>query len=359
MATVIPRLANNISLEYSAVVDMLSELPLNIKIFVDMYFDGGMLIDNNLDALMNTDADLVVIPLASHPSELVGYRDWWEKLTTLNKPCLVLTSYSVEHTNSLYCPIWAILYPSEYITIDYPSQEQCANPNRQYRYSCLNNRFTIDRAVNLIVWEKYHRVLTPEHLVTMIYNEDIIKTDPEAREQLALLDKLFANKDNDYKNIFYNNLLPHFPITNDAAFFNLDPFKVMNDAFLNSNLNVVTEHWHHTQTAFISEKSLKPILAGQFFVNTGSVGTIEAMRELGFDTYDDIIDHSVYLGESDLFKKMEKIHQYLHSLKDWDWAELYTSTEQRRLNNRNLLVGDQIKNKFVVLLQNKILEILK
>jgi hypothetical protein len=38
---------------------------------------------------------------------------------------------------------------------------------------------------------------------------------------------------------------------------------------------------------------------------------------------------------------------------------LYTSTEQRRLNNRNLLVGDQIKNKFVFLLKNKILEILK
>ena len=50
MATVIPRLTNNISLEYSAVVDMLSELPLNIKIFVDMYFDGRMLIDKTYDA---------------------------------------------------------------------------------------------------------------------------------------------------------------------------------------------------------------------------------------------------------------------------------------------------------------------
>jgi len=359
MATVNPRIKDNLSLEYAAVVDILKDISLDVKIFVDMHDDGAMLIDNSIDTLNSLNDDIIVIPLASHPSELVTYAHWWDRLNQINKPVLVLTSYPVEHTNSLYCPIWPILYPSEYVDIIYPTEEQCINPNRSYTYSCLNNRFTLDRAINLIVWEKYHQVVTPEHLVTMIYSEEVIKTDPEAKEQLSLLDKTLAIKDQTYKNIFYNKLLPSFPIVNSNAFFSLDPFELMNSAFLDSNLNVITEHWHFTQTPFISEKSLKPILAGQFFVNTGSVGTIEAMRDLGFDTFDDIIDHNLYTSETDLFEKIEKIHQYLSGIKSRDWVELYKSTQQRRLNNRNLLIGNQIKNNFSQQLQNKIYEILR
>jgi hypothetical protein len=359
MAIVNSRIKENLSLEYAAVVDILKGISPDVKIFVDMHHDGAMLIDNSIDILNSLNDDIIIVPLASHPSELVTYAHWWDRLTLLNKPVLVLTSHPIEHTNSLYCPIWPILYPSEYVDIIYPTEEQCINPNRSYMYSCLNNRFTLDRAINLIVWEKYHRVVTPEHLVTMIYSESVIKTDPEAKEQLMLLDKTLATKDQTYKNIFYNKLLPYFPIEHKEAQFYLDPFELMNSAFLDSNLNVITEHWHFTQTPFISEKSLKPILAGQFFVNTGSVGTIEAMRDLGFDTFDDIIDHSVYTDETDLLEKMEKIHQYLSDIKRRDWVELYKLTHQRRLNNRNLLISNQIKNNFSQQLQTKIYEILR
>lgn len=358
MATVIPRLKDNLTFDYAAIVDILGTLELDIKVFIDMNYEGSMLVDN-IDSLQNINADLIIIPLAAHPSELIGYTSWWAELKKLNKPFLVLTSVFIDNVNALYCPIWPIIYPSQYITIPYPSEMNCTNSLRHYTYSCLNNRFTLDRAVNLIVWEKYHRVLCTDHLVTMIYSEETIRTDPEAKEQLLLLDKLLDKTDSNYKEIFYGNLLTKFPIKNDKAIFNLDPFELMNNAFLDAYLNVITEHWHHTQTPFISEKSLKPILAGQLFVHTGSVGSLEAMRNLGFDTYDDIIDHKLYEDKIDLFEKMEQIHQYLDKIKNQDWEKLYKDTEQRRLNNRNLLLSNTIKEKFVQQLKNRIYEILR
>lgn len=358
MAIVETRLKGELSLEYACIFDILSELDLNIKIFIDMYSDNGMLVDNNIDYLNKLDADLVIIPLSSHPSELVAAESWWKNTEQLNKPLLVLTSYAVDNSKCIYCPIWPILYPSKYVTIDYPTEQQCVNSCRNYMYSCLNNRFTIDRALNLIVWEKYHGVFDKHYLVTMNYSPSDIHTNNEAKQQLDLVEQLLATKPVEYKNIF-DNLFGQLPIKNKAAEFYLDPFELMNAAFLDSKLNVVTEHWHFTQTPFISEKSLKPILAGQFFVSTGSVGTIEAVRDLGFDTFDDIIDHSVYTSETDLLEKMEKIHKYLHSVKNWPWESIYRSTEKRRLKNRDLLLSGNIQKKFKEQLYNKIYDILR
>lgn len=358
MAIVIPRLKENLTFNYSAVVDILTDLNLDVSIFVDMDYKGSMLADN-IELLKNVDADLIVIPLEAHPSELVTYASWWDKLNSMNRPYLVLTSMYVDNVNSLFCPIWPIIYPSKYITVEYPSKVHYDNSYRKYIYSCLNNRFTLDRAINLIVWEKYDQVLSPEHLVTMISGEDIIKSDAEAKEQLRLLDNLLKQQNANYKDIFYNNLLPRFPIKNDKAFFNSNPFEVMNNAFLNSNLNVITEHWHYTQTPFISEKSLKPILGGQFFVHTGSVGSLDIMRDIGIDTYDDIIDHSVYENKIDLFEKMEAIHVYLQEIKNWNWKELYRATVERRAANRDLLFSNIIQDNFAKQLVKKIYEILR
>jgi hypothetical protein len=63
------------------------------------------------------------------------------------------------------------------------------------------------------------------------------------------------------------------------------------------------DSWHEI---FLSEKSLKPFAYRQIPLWFAVPGTVQAVRDLGFDVYDDVIDHS-YDGEQDPILRMEKI----------------------------------------------------
>lgn len=51
---------------------------------------------------------------------------------------------------------------------------------------------------------------------------------------------------------------------------------------------VISNRWKIMQ---LTEKSSKPLLLGQVFVLNSAFGTVAALRDLGFDCFDDIIDH--------------------------------------------------------------------
>jgi hypothetical protein len=133
-------------------------------------------------------------------------------------------------------------------------------------------------------------------------------------------------------------------------------FSCDNVAYTDSQVNIVTEYG--SSTAFVSEKSLKPILAGQFFVNTGSNGTVQLLRAAGFDTYDDIIDHNQYENDC-VFSRVKNLIKYLRVIQNYEWTELYNKTTKRRLANRDFLISGQIQTTFFNCLNNKINELLR
>jgi hypothetical protein len=79
--------------------------------------------------------------------------------------------------------------------------------------------------------------------------------------------------------------------------------------YTQSYCNVVIEtHFDADQSggAFLTEKTFKPIKHGQPFVIIGAPGSLQALRDLGYRTFDNAIDNSYDL-ENDNTRRWQKI----------------------------------------------------
>jgi hypothetical protein len=84
---------------------------------------------------------------------------------------------------------------------------------------------------------------------------------------------------------------------------------------------------------FISEKTWKPIAAGQLFLHFGNPGTIGFLRTLGVDTFDDLIDHDSYDSISDWRQRMSIVHELADHLMTLDLENIWQATLSRRQSN--------------------------
>ena len=110
-----------------------------------------------------------------------------------------------------------------------------------------------------------------------------------------------------------------------------------------SAYNIVSETHVHEEK-FITEKIWKPIIAQQIFVVHGRQHYLKDLRELGFKTFDGIIDES-YDQESDLEKRIIKIVDLCKWLKNQDWKVLYEKTKDiREHNTRHFFNKEALQN---------------
>lgn len=98
--------------------------------------------------------------------------------------------------------------------------------------------------------------------------------------------------------------------------------------------------------AFITEKTFKPIKHGQLFFIAGGAGSLQVLRDLGYRTFDNVLDNTYDLEPSHtmrwqkLLESIEKARsQGLHNLfeqcrDDIEYnQQLFVSSKQDRLNN--------------------------
>ena len=98
-----------------------------------------------------------------------------------------------------------------------------------------------------------------------------------------------------------------------------------------SAYNIVSETHVHEEK-FITEKIWKPIIAQQMFVVHGKQHYLKDLRDLGFKTFNNIIDES-YDEESDQEKRINKIVDLCKWLKSQNWKVLYEKTKDIREHN--------------------------
>jgi hypothetical protein len=101
-----------------------------------------------------------------------------------------------------------------------------------------------------------------------------------------------------------------------------------------SAYNIVSET-QIDEEIFITEKIWKPIIAEQIFVVHAKPFYLKDLRELGFKTFDGIIDES-YDSEINSARRIDKIVELCHWLKQQDWRVLYAKTEHIRKHNAQL-----------------------
>ena len=101
-----------------------------------------------------------------------------------------------------------------------------------------------------------------------------------------------------------------------------------------STCSLVSET-HDTGDNFITEKTWKPIIAGQVFVIHSKANCLEKLRQLGFKTFGDFIDES-YDTEEDNTIRMHKIIETCLDIQKMDPKKLYESTQDIREHNRKM-----------------------
>jgi len=123
-----------------------------------------------------------------------------------------------------------------------------------------------------------------------------------------------------YQTVEYNHykavLTANYPKTVDVDdLVNQVPNLTNNlEIYKNSQLTVVTEsHFNQSGGLFITEKTFRPLLVGHPFMVLGQKGTLEKLRNWGFQTDFDGIDQSYDLIEDDT----ERFLHFHRSLRAW------------------------------------------
>jgi len=111
--------------------------------------------------------------------------------------------------------------------------------------------------------------------------------------------------------------------------------------YTDSYLNLVTES-RLDSIGFLTEKTYKPIRAGQLFLVQGPVGVIQFLRSIGFDTFDDYINHD-YDQINDWVERTDHVHREFRRI-FFDIEKIYFATTERRIKNLQVLkqyeIGD-------------------
>jgi hypothetical protein len=102
---------------------------------------------------------------------------------------------------------------------------------------------------------------------------------------------------------------------------------------------VVETHFDADQSdgAFLTEKTFKPIKHGQPFVIAGAPGSLKALRDLGYRTFDHAIDNSYDL-ETNNTRRWQKLKQAIEQIRCQDLDTWFKSClEDLRFNQHHFL----------------------
>jgi hypothetical protein len=111
------------------------------------------------------------------------------------------------------------------------------------------------------------------------------------------------------------------------------------ESFRASYFNIVTESLYQSKidAIHLTEKTFRPFYYFQYPIFLASPGHVQHLRSMGFDLFDDIIDHSYdnIENDKDRFQKFINELDKIHSNKDF-FVKNYKSYKQRFLNNRDV-----------------------
>jgi hypothetical protein len=116
-------------------------------------------------------------------------------------------------------------------------------------------------------------------------------------------------------------------------------------AYRETYVNLVTETNINALTPMLSEKSFKPIIAGQLFVLIASPGAVQFLRDIGIDTFDDLIDHG-YDGQVDPRSRIRDAIKQIDRLMTLNLAEIYTRISPRLKRNSEYLKSIEFRRQF-------------
>ena len=112
---------------------------------------------------------------------------------------------------------------------------------------------------------------------------------------------------------------------------NYENFKKLYKLYTNSFVEIIPET-SYTLYGIVTEKFLNSVYACNFPILIASCGTVKYLRELGFDMFDDVVNHSYDNIESPCLRMETAIQQNIH-LFDKNVINEWHTVKDRFLNN--------------------------
>ena len=282
-------------------------IPANKILLISKYPD-------NIGSINQSDADLVILNCSDHP---VAYF----QTDHITKPVVVL-HWDFSHTS--YHP-YHLIYSnivSRHDVVDLVS-------SRKYSVSCVNGKPRVSRIYNILKLTEYD-----------FYNEvfvtwrQITETNPVPDWDLKEISMSDLSQEQWQRFWKLQTSLPNTPIlTEELACASIGP------GFTDAYLNLVTESSCETD-GFLTEKIYKPLRAGQLFIVQAPPGTIAYLRSLGFDVFDDYIDHS-YDQISDWRDRVDSSLEALSKIYN-NIEHIWYATTDRRIHNQQIIASDAL-----------------
>lgn len=293
--------------------------------------------------------DVIIHPVVTHPWFFNNLREHFTKIK-VKKPWLQITwDKTCNGSNYINFDYWAANLDDAIYSWGMSQYVNKQQPKR-YIFSCLNNIAKAHRTVTL--YNLFCDVNFRKCLVSLSDDYDLMYREKINKLVLSRDIREYSSNFNEQKFDEFYKLLP---IKCPQEISSRIPFWV-HDAYIDSYVNIVTEH--DFTTDFVSEKSIKPFLTEQMPVFIAGANTVQHLRDLGLDVFDDYIDHS-YDCESNPILRLNKVRQTIKKLLVLNWEKIYLDTRQRRTNNRNFLLSNNLINQFANSLRYKIEEVIK
>jgi len=228
----------------------------------------------------------------------------------------------------IFCPLW---FFSKHI--DYRFAPYEISKHRNYTVSCLN-RFPFPHKVYTFLQLLKNNLIDFKTLVSL----NGLKDPYNLNRQMTtadLWDIPITVKDELSSINLYRECMP-----NDNKWDN--DHSIAHPAFSDTYLNIITESTYCI--TFYTEKTCKPLAAGQLFLSANGKSSLQALRHYGFECYDNVfLDHD-YENDNNFLNRIDKMIAMLGNMYS-DIEQIYLDNLGKINYNREYFKSENFKNR--------------
>lgn len=249
---------------------------------------------------------------------------------------------------------WEVLDFCKIVTdINWSNKKNCfnfmLNKIRPHRLilSRLVNYFDLHNYVYSQSWAKQDHGLQAQDIVSAL-DADIVKkiSDIEQQEQKRYLTN--TQKKRYLTNTQTQCKLDDYMVLDDETRNNAEVYNQLlkTAIFEPSYISLITEPLYYENETMITEKTVMAIFGGTIPIWVGGYFIADSMRNLGFDVFDDLIDHSYQQELTPFDRCYQAINKNLSVLKDIVLLRQFFENNQHRFqHNLDLLSKEKVLNR--------------
>jgi hypothetical protein len=295
----------------------------HINLLVDLDNDWNLVPNKVQDNLENNNT--IIVNMSADP-----FRGWEERivkqLENYTDSFVVLSGDVVYLTESreniCFVPYLYLWQKYHYDTV------RQIHSHRRYKISCMNKMARYHRIENFIKLRKKSYFSELLFHMWYYYNKKTVKKQcPRIFYDKNIIDE-------------FESLIPEHL----SEFDDEDPHAINLPAYTDSYVNLVTETSIYENTLFISEKTWRPFMCGQFGLWLGNPGSVEHLRSLGFDVFDDLFENHHYDSESNLNQRIDRIHSIIDRIMTLGLEQIWEATLDRRQSNVDRFYSQELEN---------------